>query len=190
MQFGVGQPLSDEVEPLADVRRTDARSAHIGGPCCISHCFQVKAYSVEPSPSVLARNLLSKDCWRAALCDEPVEGRPEVPLVGEAFSLARRAERLAGAGAGPDGVVIGPSGKAEGVAPDTDPREEMALSEIAEISSLNGDDRSSVNNSIRDMPFLDQLPQPGCGILVVLVVVSGHANSASTPSMLSMTTTV
>ena len=60
-----------------------------------------------------------------------------------------------------------------------DNREEMALIEIAEISSLNGDDRSSVNNSIRDMPFLDQLPQPGCGILVVLVVVSTHAAGAS-----------
>ena len=40
---GLGHP----VETLADVRRTDARSAQIGGPDSISQCFQVSAYSGE-----------------------------------------------------------------------------------------------------------------------------------------------
>src|SRR5690606_33298521 len=69
---GVGQP----VKPLPDVRRADARSAQIGGPDCISQCFQVRAHSGEPSPSILARNLLSKDDWRPALIDEPSPMRP------------------------------------------------------------------------------------------------------------------
>jgi hypothetical protein len=58
---GVGQPFSDEPEALPDVRGVDARSAQIGGPDGISQRFQVKAYSVEPRPSVSTRNLFSKD---------------------------------------------------------------------------------------------------------------------------------
>lgn len=68
---GVGQPCAP-VEPLADVRRTDARSAQIGGPDDIAQRFQVSAYSGEPVESSASRNLLSKHDWRAALCDEPV----------------------------------------------------------------------------------------------------------------------
>jgi hypothetical protein len=70
-RVGVGQPDRSEVEALSDVRRTDARSAQIGGPDRIAQCFQVNAYSVEPRPASLARNLLSKDDWREALADEP-----------------------------------------------------------------------------------------------------------------------
>src|SRR5690606_30346224 len=44
---GVGHPE----KPLPDVRRADARSAQIGGPDGISHCFQVSSYSGEPFTS-------------------------------------------------------------------------------------------------------------------------------------------
>jgi len=121
------------------VRRTEAASRQISRPCGVARSFQVSEYSVEPVEAVLARNLLSKDDWRAALCDEPMEVRPEVPLVVEPLALARRAERLAGAGAGPDRAVVGPSGEAEGVAPDADPCEEMALSESVEVIRSNID---------------------------------------------------
>jgi hypothetical protein len=66
---------------LADVRRPDARSAQIGCPEGISQCFQVSLYSGEPRPSKFARNLLSKDNWRAALVNEAPELGPEVSLI-------------------------------------------------------------------------------------------------------------
>jgi hypothetical protein len=54
------------------VWRRDACSAQIGGPDGISQAFQVSAYSGEPFTSSAVRNLLSKDCCRAALGDEAV----------------------------------------------------------------------------------------------------------------------
>jgi hypothetical protein len=117
------------------VRGADARSAHICRPDGVARCFHVRLYSVEPLEAVLARNLLSKDDWRAALCDEAVELRPEMALVVEAFALSGGAERLAGARSGPDGPVVGPSGETEGVGPDADACEEVALGVTVEVRS-------------------------------------------------------
>jgi hypothetical protein len=91
-------------------------------------------YSVEPAEAVLARNLLSKDNWRAALCDEPMELRPEMALVFDALALTCGAEGLAGATSGPDGLGVIPSGKSEGVGPDADPGEEVALGVALEVA--------------------------------------------------------
>jgi len=122
---GLGHP----VETLADVRRTDARSAQIGGPDSISQRFKISAYSGEPRPSSLARNLLSSDDCRAALRDEAGEGRPEVSLVVGASSGSCDAERLTGAGAGPEGPVFRPSSQSSCERPSADPSEEVGLSE-------------------------------------------------------------
>jgi len=65
-----------EVQPLPDVRRTEARSAEIERPCGVVQTFQVSLYKVEPSPTALACNLLSKHDARAALCNEVVPVRP------------------------------------------------------------------------------------------------------------------
>lgn len=132
----VGQPVSgnaDEEETLTDVRRTDARSAQIGGPDCIAQCFQVNPYSVEPRPAVSARNLLSKDNWRAALTDEAEPLRPEVALVVGAFASASDGEGLTGARAGPDRLGVGPAGETECVAPDSNAGEEVRLSSLCNI---------------------------------------------------------
>jgi hypothetical protein len=131
---GVSQPLSNKPEALADVRCADARSAQISRPKGVARCFHVRLYSVEPAEAVLARNLLSKDNWRMALGDEPVELRPEVTLVGKSCSLSGGAEGLAGAGAGPDGPVVGPSCETEGVGPDADTGEEVALRVTLEVA--------------------------------------------------------
>jgi len=131
--FGVGQLFSDKPETLTDVRGADARSAQICRPNGVARCFQVSVYSVEPAEAVLACNLLSKDNWRAALVDEHVEGGPEVAFVVKAFALSGGAERLAGAASGPDGPVVGPSGETEGVAPDADAGEEVALGVAAQV---------------------------------------------------------
>jgi hypothetical protein len=68
----VFQPFCDEPEPLADVRRTDARSAHIGSPDGVTRSFQVSLYKVVPVETVFACNLFAKDRCRAALCNEVI----------------------------------------------------------------------------------------------------------------------
>jgi hypothetical protein len=92
---GVNQLASPE-QPLPAVRRSDARSAQIGGPEGISNSFQVSANSGEPFAAILARNLLSKDSCRLALGDERVKSGPQVSFVGMAFSLSRARKRLTG----------------------------------------------------------------------------------------------
>jgi hypothetical protein len=79
---GVGHPE----DTLSDMRRARARSAQIGTPDCISQCFQVSTYSGEPFTSILARNLLSNDRWRAALLNETQELGPQMTLVTGSFA--------------------------------------------------------------------------------------------------------
>jgi hypothetical protein len=136
---GVGQPVSDPPEPLADVRRTDARSAEIDRPCGVARSFQISEYKVEPLKAVLACNLLANDNIRLALGDELEEERPEVSVVGEAALLPRRRERLAGTGTGPDGSVVGPSSEPEGVRPSANPGEEMRGNKSAKVGCVNID---------------------------------------------------
>jgi hypothetical protein len=62
-----------------------------------------------------------------------------VPLVSKPASFARRAERLAGAGTGPHGSVVWPSGKAQGKRPSADAGEEMALDVSGEVGGSNID---------------------------------------------------
>ena len=94
---GVTHPFSNKEQSLTDVRRTDARSAKIGRPDGVTLVFHFSVYKVEPTEASLACNLFAKDDWRAALADEIVPGRPQVPLVVESFALSCGAEWLAGA---------------------------------------------------------------------------------------------
>lgn len=121
--MGVGHPPA----ALSDVRGADARRAQIGGPDGISQCFQVSTNSGEPIPASLARNLLSKRDWRAALADEASELGPQVALVGGPASFAGGAEGLAGATPGPDGPVVRPSAQSKSEGPAADAREEVRL---------------------------------------------------------------
>jgi len=69
---GVGH----EEEALADVRGTDARSAEINRPEGVARSFHVIVNKVEPSKSVFARNLLTKDRYSGRLgCLDEVEER-------------------------------------------------------------------------------------------------------------------
>ena len=72
--FGVGQP--DKIESLADMGAAEARSAQIARPNGVTRSFHVSRYKIEPSKSVLARNLLAKHDCRSALADEVVPVRP------------------------------------------------------------------------------------------------------------------
>jgi len=131
--------VGHEVKPLSDVRRPEARSAGIERPDGVTRCFQVSANKVEPSKSVTGRNLLAKDSVRSALANEPRPVRPEMALIIEAAFAPCGAEGLAGAAPGPDWSVVRPPGEPEGVAPDPDAGEEVALGESHEVGSSNID---------------------------------------------------
>jgi hypothetical protein len=131
---GVGHP----VKPLPDMRRPNARRCKIGGPDTIATCFQVSSYSGEPCTSSLARNLFSKDDWRAALFDKPSKSGPKVPLVSRAFSCSCHAEGLAGTTPGP--ALPFPAREFERVRPAPDAGEEVALLVSSEVVSPNIDD--------------------------------------------------
>jgi hypothetical protein len=68
--------VGHEVQSLPDVRRPEARSAQIRRPDGVTRSFQVRRNNVEPSKAVFGRNLLAKDCVRAALANEPEPCRP------------------------------------------------------------------------------------------------------------------
>jgi hypothetical protein len=109
-----------------------------------------------------------------ALIDEPEPGGPKVPLVIKPCSFARRAERLAWAGASPDGTVVGPTGLTECVTPDPDPREKMALSVRFEIGWRDIFDTPFVHIAGRDLPSLNQFAQPRCRKRVDFIVGRCH----------------
>jgi hypothetical protein len=130
--LGVGQS-SNPVQPVSDVRRTDARRRKRDRPEGVTQGFHVSVYKVDPSVCVFACNLLTKDDVRLALLDEMVEGRPQVPLVSKPIAFACRAERLAGATSSPDGSIIWPSCAAQRVRPDSNSGEEVALGESSKL---------------------------------------------------------
>lgn len=179
--------LGKPPEPLSDVGRADARSAEIDRPAGVIRSFQVSLYKVEPSEAVLTRNLLAKDDVRSALRDEPVEGRPKVPLVSKPAAFACRAERLAGAAPGPDGAVVGPAGPSKSVAPDADAGEEMALGVGSKVIGRHVLDRAFVDIAGCDVAVGDQVAQPSGRVGVDLVVVGTHDNGTRvTPASCSM----
>lgn len=171
---GVGQPLRNPPEPLPDVRCADARSAEINRPAGVVRVFQVSLYKVEPEKAVSPSNLFTKDGCRSALADEMVPRGPQVALVSKPASFACRAERLAGAGAGPDGTVVWPSGEAERVAPDADAGEEMALPVTGKLGWNDIQHIPLVDVAGRDGPDADQFAQPCRRERIVFIVIRGH----------------
>jgi hypothetical protein len=119
--------VTHPVQSLANVGSADARSAQIGTPEGISITLQVSTNSGEPLPAILSRNLFSKDRCRAALGDEAVKSGPEVSFVDMALPESRDRKRLTWTASGPDGSIVGPSRRSEGMAPDADSGEEVML---------------------------------------------------------------
>ena len=155
------------------MRSTDARRRERDGPNGVRHGFQVSLYKVEPRLCVLARNLLSKDDCRAALVDEPMPHRPQVPLVIKPISFACRAERLAWAATGPDGAIIGPSSSPEGIGPDTNAGEEVALSKSMKVGWTDVSNISLIDFPVCNVAGLDEFAEPGGGLGVDFVIVGG-----------------
>ena len=78
-------------------------------------------------------HLFAKDMLRSALADEVEELGPQVPLVSKPITFACRAERLARAGACPDRFIIRPSTETQGMRPDANSGEEVALRESSQV---------------------------------------------------------
>ena len=155
------------------MRGADARSAEIDRPDGVARTFQVSVYSVEPSEAVLARNLFSKDDWRAALLNETEPGRPEVALVIEPCTLPGGAEGLAGAASGPHGPVVGPADETEGVGPDSDSGESMELRRGGDLFWLEVCDGTGIDSPRGDVSSSSEVLQPRGGERVDLVVDDG-----------------
>ena len=168
--MGVGH----EPQALADVRRTDARSAQIDRPDGVTRCFQVSVNKVEPAEAVTACNLFAKHDARAALRDEAQPLGPEMPLVGKAKPAAGRAERLARTTAGPDRAAVRPSGETQRVRPRADAREEVALVIADKFLWRDIAYIPFVNVAGRDQARGDQVAQPLGSVRIVLVVPGRH----------------
>jgi hypothetical protein len=113
-----------------------------------------------------------------------------VPLVVKPSASARRAERLARAGAGPDGAVVWPAGLAKRVGPDADAREEMALSESRKFNWRDIGNAPFVHHPIGDVALPDQLAQPCGGERIDLVVPDGHVYFSQAPSGVLTSSTI
>ena len=99
-----------------------------------------------------------------------------MPFVVERFAFAGRAEWLAGAGACPYFAFVGPSGESQGVAPDSNAGEEMALGVSAEVIWSDIGDRSFIYISRGYQILGYQFAQPGGFLLVELIVIGGHSS--------------
>lgn len=168
LSFRVG--VGHEEDPVTTVRGTDARSRQDRRPDGVACSFQVSVNKVEPRPSSRARNLLSKDDWRAALLDEAEPGGPEVAGVVEGPARAGLGERLTGAAPRPDRSVVGPAGEAEGVGPDADAGEGVELNDILQVLRSNVCDAARVDEPPRDVSAHHEVSHPLRGEGLNLVV--------------------
>jgi hypothetical protein len=168
--FGVGHP----VKPLSDVCRARARSAQIGRPEGVALIFHISVNKVEPSQSVLARNLFAKNDWRPALADEMMEGWPQVPLISKPAAFACRAERLTGAGSGPNWPIIWQSLGAEGGAPGANTGEEMTLGIPRKFIWFDVFNGPFIHFTTGYQPSRHEIAQPGGAEPVIVVVIHSH----------------
>jgi hypothetical protein len=127
--------------------------------------------------------LLANDDRRPEGCDQAVHLGPEVPLVRGPGSLAGDGEWLAGAGASPEGSVVGPASKSSCMAPPAETREEVDLGKPSEIFGSDIYDAPLVNDAIGNVASGDQVTQPGGGVGVKLVVVGAHGLRQSISSL-------
>jgi hypothetical protein len=167
---GVGH----EPEALSDVERADARSAQINRPDGVVRCLQISRNTIEPSKSIRARNLFTKDDCRAALADEAEPRRPKVARIIGAIALPRSRERLTGTASCPDSTIVAPAGESKGKRPAANAGEEMALDEPAHIGCGNVFDVPFVNFAISYQARLNQFSQPLSRECVDLVVIRCH----------------
>jgi hypothetical protein len=173
LEPSVARGVGHEPQSLSLVRCADARSAQIRRPDGVTASFQVSENKVEPLEAKPARNLLSKEDWRATLADECEPCWPKMSRVECSEPLARVREPLAWAGAGPDVGIIGDSGESEGMRPPADPGEKMALSNPGNVAWGKLGDGPLVDASRGDVAMSLEFLQPRRSEWGTLVVEGG-----------------
>jgi hypothetical protein len=128
---------SDPVEAAALVWRIDGASRDIDAPAGVAFALQISAHSVEPTIASLSRNLLSHEDRGPAGTDEATKVRPQMPWIICSEAFARDRERLARAGAGPERLVVWPSGHSGCNGPEPTSGKEVDLSVVPEFVRLN-----------------------------------------------------
>jgi hypothetical protein len=105
-----------------------------------------------------------------------------MPLVSKPFSFACRAERLARTGSCPDWSIVGPSCLPQGIAPDPDPSEEVALSVSHKLDWPYIFNAPFVDVTRGNVARGDQVAKPlrGDGINLVVVRRRLHIDEHST----------
>jgi hypothetical protein len=167
------------------VGRAEAASWGINRPDGVTLSFQVRRNKVEPSESVIGRNLFAKDWDRVLDADEAEEFGPEMTFIGCAGSFSGNRERLTRARSRPDALFVRPACAPEGVTPDSNSGEEMALGKASEVCGLHVLDVSSINFPRRYDFRGHQVLQPFHIEAVVLVVVSVHNSNSFSKSCTS-----
>ena len=166
----IGVPYAQVFKTLLVALEGDAKKLAVG-IVPVDKQLNLKANKVDPRVCVLARNLLSNDDCRAALFDEVMEGWPQVPLVSKPSSFACRAERLARTGTSPNRSVVCPSCRSQGMGPDANAGEEMALREAAQVAGEDIFDTPFIHIARRNVAGFNQVAQPLRGCRVDFVVV-------------------
>lgn len=111
----------------------------------------------EPREAVGARNLLSKQDWRAALRCEAEHLGPEVSVILGSLAPSGAAERLARAAPRPDLNVVGPPGACQRRVPDAYAREKVNPLEAVQVPWRHVVDRALIHEPICDVPRRDQV---------------------------------
>ena len=100
-----------------------------------------------------------------------------MPLVSKPISFACRAERLTGARACPNALIVSPSRPPQSEGPYPDSGKEMTLRKSSNIVWSHIFNTPFVNNSGRDMPRFNQVSQPLRRVGINLVIVCRHIPS-------------
>jgi hypothetical protein len=175
----VGVGHSAKVEPVALVRGADRASWQSGGPDGIAKLRQISPHSGEPFTPKRARNLFSKQVWRAPVGDEAVKDGPEMPMVGCALQFAADGEGLAWQRACPAGEVL-TSGELESDGPEAEPGEPVTLLKSGDVIWANGFDWSFIDFPLLDQPALHETAQPCAQEPVAFVEVEAARGHGST----------
>ena len=94
----------------------------------------------------------------------------------KSFALPCCAKRLTWATSSPDFPVVTPAGVAQGVAPDADSCEKVALCEPLEVARSYIFNAPFINNPVSYVTCCYQVAQPLRSVGVELVVVGCHGN--------------
>lgn len=116
----------------------DGTSRNNKRPAGVAAGFQISEHSVERQADE-ASNVFTKERSGSALCNKPMQFRPEVTVIRLRELPSCDGKRLAGEAARCDVPVVGDAREAAGKSEAADTGEEMLLTEASQVISENID---------------------------------------------------